>query len=69
MTPKEIGPFRCPRCGSVTWGDLTYCLDCGQYLYTECGDCGTSWRYFYEYAYCPSCGKRVKSKEKAKLSK
>ena len=67
MAETKEGPMRCPRCASVTWGDLSYCLDCGQYLYTECQECGTSWRYFYEYAYCPSCGTRV-IKERAKKS-
>lgn len=67
MTPKE-GPMRCPRCASVTWGDLDYCLDCGKYLYIECEECGSSWRFFYEYAYCPGCGTRV-TKEKATLTK
>ena len=61
MTEPE-GPMRCPRCGSVTWGDLKYCLDCGQYLFVECEECGASWRYFFTYAYCPGCGTRVESK-------
>ncbi len=62
MTPKEIGPFRCPRCGATTWGNLKHCLECGQALDEECEYCGVTWRYFYDYAYCPECGKRVKSK-------
>ena len=66
MAKEALGPFRCPRCAAVTWGDLKFWLECGQYLYIECEECGTSWRYFYEYAYCPSCGKRVGSKEKVK---
>ena len=53
------GAFRCPRCGAVTWGDLNYCQECGQYLWIECSGCGATWRYYYEYPYCPSCGAKM----------
>ena len=56
--PRE-GPFRCPRCASVTWGNLNYCNDCGQSLNVECPGCGGSWRYIFQYTFCPSCGMRV----------
>lgn len=60
--PQGTGPFRCPRCGSVTWGNLKFCAECGEELNVGCSECGTSWRYFYEYAFCPSCGARVKNR-------
>lgn len=58
--PKE-GPFRCPRCGAVTWGQLQYCKECGMYLNIECTGCDAYWRYYYDYKYCPSCGTKVES--------
>jgi len=64
---KGVGAFRCSRCGAVTWGNLDHCMDCGQALNIECDECGATWRYFYEYAYCPSCGARVKNKKKERI--
>jgi len=57
---KGEGPFRCPRCAAVTWGDLNFCMECGQELYVECPGCGATWRYFYEYPFCPNCGTKIK---------
>ncbi|MEW6674762.1 MAG: zinc ribbon domain-containing protein [Nitrospirota bacterium] len=56
------GAFRCPRCGSVTWGNLRFCSECGEPLDTRCKECGAKWRYIYEYAFCPSCGAKIKRK-------
>ena len=58
------GPFRCPRCGAATWGELGNCPQCGQPLNIECPECGGRWRYIYDYKYCPSCGAKVRSKIK-----
>jgi len=55
----EIGPFRCPRCASATWGNLAFCAQCGESLNKECPRCGAGWRYILEYAYCPTCGGRM----------
>ena len=51
--------FKCPKCKIVTWGNLKYCIDCGQALTIICAKCGCSWRYIYNYKYCPSCGTKV----------
>jgi len=61
MSQKQgIGSFRCTRCGTATWGDLNYCMECGKELYEECPGCGATWRYFYEYSFCPNCGTKIK---------
>jgi len=59
---EKIGPFRCPRCGTVTAGNLQFCSECGLSLNIECEECGATWRYYYEYTFCPSCGARIKKK-------
>jgi len=59
---QGTGPFRCPKCGSVTWGNLKFCSECGEVLTIECPECPTRWRYIYAYAFCPSCGARVKKR-------
>lgn len=67
MGPAEgTGPFRCPKCGSVTWGQLQHCPECGESLTVECSECGGTWRYIYDYTYCPSCGAKV-GKQRSKL--
>ena len=58
-TGESKGPFKCPRCGATTWGDLNFCQACGQDLYVECPGCGATWRFMYEYPYCPSCGAKT----------
>ena len=50
------GAFKCPRCGAATWGDLIFCMECGQPLINACPECGTTWRYMFERAFCPNCG-------------
>ncbi len=66
MAEEPKGPFRCPRCGAPTWGDLNYCEQCGQALNVECPSCGATWRYMYEYPYCPSCGAKTGQKAMAR---
>lgn len=56
------GPFRCPRCGSATSGDLKFCSQCGEPLDIECQECGAKWRYIYGYTFCPFCGAKLKKK-------
>ena len=73
----EIGQsetFRCPTCGETTWGNLKFCPGCGESLSKECPKCGVTWRYFYNYTYCPECGAKtsgglVKGKEGEKSRK
>ncbi|MGB2762870.1 MAG: hypothetical protein WBC02_03740 [Candidatus Aminicenantaceae bacterium] len=59
-TGKKTGPFRCLRCGSPSWGNLQFCAGCGLFLNNECQGCGATWRYYHEYAFCPSGGARLK---------
>jgi rRNA maturation endonuclease Nob1 len=59
------GPFKCPKCKKTSWGDLKHCPNCGESLMIECS-CGASWRYIYDYKFCPSCGAKVE-KEKARV--
>ena len=56
------GPFRCPRCGSITGGGLKYCPECGEKLTIECPGCGGTWRFYYYYPYCPECGTKSSQK-------
>jgi len=56
---EGTGAFRCPRCGVTTWGDLKNCPDCGESLTIECPECKGTWRFIYNYRYCPSCGTKV----------
>lgn len=65
MSEKKLGPFRCPRCGAVTGGNLKYCNECGQALDKECEECGASWRHYFSYSYCPNCGARLKVKKES----
>jgi len=51
--------FKCPRCGTTTWGNLKHCANCGQSLTIVCPECGASWRYMYEYKHCPYCGAKI----------
>jgi predicted RNA-binding Zn-ribbon protein involved in translation (DUF1610 family) len=51
--------FKCPKCGNTTWGDLENCPRRGESLVVRCDQCGASWRYFYDYKYCPHCGAKV----------
>ncbi len=57
------GAFRCPRCGSVTWGNLQFCSQCGESLNVECQECGEKWRFIYGYMFCPLCGARIRMKK------
>ncbi len=55
------GAFKCPRCGTTTWGHLEFCTECGQSLNMECPECLETWRYYYkeDRKFCPSCGTRL----------
>lgn len=56
--------FKCPKCGTTTWGDMKHCPNCGAALYIVCPVCKATWRYIYRYKFCPSCGVRVIKEEK-----
>ena len=64
MTEQErvLGPFRCPKCGTVTSADRKFCTECGEGLDVECPGCGATWRFMYTYPFCPECGAKTKSK-------
>jgi len=53
------GAFKCPKCGTTTWGHLKHCPNCGEALTMVCLECGHEWRYMYEYKCCPSCGAKT----------
>ena len=59
---QNLGPFRCPKCGTTTSADCSFCSVCGEALDIECPECGATWRFIYNYTFCPSCGAKVKSK-------
>lgn len=59
---QNLGPFRCPKCGTATSADCSFCPVCGEALDIECLECGATWRFIYNYAFCPSCGAKFKSK-------
>ena len=51
--------FNCPKCGKVTGGNEKFCSDCGQPLNIQCPACGETWRFMFEYRFCPSCGHSI----------
>ena len=68
MMTKPGQAFKCPKCGTTTWGNLKHCANCGQALNIVCPECGGSWRYIYarDYKCCPNCGAKM---QQEKLSK
>lgn len=59
---EGTGAFKCPKCGAASWGDNNNCPECGEPLTIECPKCEGTWRYIYNYSYCPSCGTKVARK-------
>lgn len=55
-----MNAFKCPKCDKVTGGNEKFCVECGQQLNITCPDCGESWRFMFEYKFCPGCGRRMK---------
>ena len=55
-----MNAFRCPKCGELTAGNEKFCIECGQPLNVVCPDCGESWRFMFEYKFCPGCGHNMK---------
>lgn len=53
------GSFKCPKCGTSTWGEEKFCSCCGQPLWVLCDHCGATWRFFWAYKFCQNCGTKV----------
>ena len=66
---EGTGPFRCPGCKTATLSDLDWCPKCGFQLRVECAKCGGTWRYFYNYQFCPACGTPASSQSKKAASR
>ena len=60
---KGRGAYRCPRCGTLTSGQQHFCPKCGEPLTIKCRECGETWRYLYEYLFCPSCGAKAPTRK------
>jgi hypothetical protein len=61
-----MGAFKCPKCGKLTGGNEKYCIECGQSLNITCPECGESWRFMFEYKFCPGCGHNMKKTDAQK---
>lgn len=51
-----MSAFKCPKCGKTTSGNEKFCNECGQALNIKCPGCAETWRFMYDYKFCPSCG-------------
>jgi len=59
---RTSGAFRCPKCGTVTSRGKSFCVECGEALDIECTECEKTWRYMFNYVFCPSCGTKLKGR-------
>lgn len=55
-----MNAFKCPKCGKLTGGNEKFCIECGQPLNVICPECGETWRFMFEYKFCPGCGHNMK---------
>jgi hypothetical protein len=55
-----MSAFKCPKCGKTTGGKEKFCIECGQPLDVICPECGETWRFMFEYKFCPACGHHMK---------
>ena len=56
-----MNAFLCPKCGKTTGGNEKFCVECGQPLNITCPECGESWRFMFEYRFCPGCGHNMRN--------
>ena len=56
--------FRCPGCGTRTYGGMAHCADCGHELSRTCPCCEAQWRYEFSYSFCPGCGTQLQPRKK-----
>ena len=61
-----MSAFTCPKCGKTTSGKEKFCIDCGQPLNISCPECGETWRFMFDYKFCPICGRNMKQPETKK---
>ncbi len=61
-----MNAFKCPTCGKLTGGAEKFCIDCGQSLNVVCPVCANSWRFMFDYKFCPNCGQKMKTDSKKK---
>ncbi len=55
-----MSAFKCPKCEKTTGGNEKFCMDCGQPFNISCPNCGNSWRFMFDYKFCPTCGNNMK---------
>ena len=55
-----MSAFKCPKCGKLTGGNENFCIECGQPLNITCPGCGETWRFMFDYKFCPGCGHNMK---------
>ena len=58
-----MNTFLCPGCGKTTGGNEKFCINCGKPLNIVCPECGETWRFIFDYKFCPSCGHQTKHKQ------
>jgi len=56
-----MNAFLCPKCGKTTGGNEKFCVECGQPLNITCPECSETWRFMFEYRFCPGCGHNMKN--------
>ena len=58
-----MNAFKCPKCGKTTGGNDKFCIACGQPFNIACPECGESWRFMFDYKFCPGCGHNMKNED------
>ncbi len=53
--------YKCPSCSKTTGGNEKFCIACGTALDIKCPNCEHTWRYMYEYKFCPNCGQNMQT--------